>query len=430
MTKPETKVNVTFSKIEGPETTRVYMSEVKFKSLVTADTEAKSWNLQSFLDGLNDKIFIIPDYQRDSDQWDIPKKSLFMESIINRLTVPPIIVFPEVDEERGVEINSIIDGQQRVSTLEDFVKDKFALASEDDVEYADNVGAIIQGKKFSELPPSIQNQINRYQIILIKLPHNLNKSLRLMIFKRINEGGVPLSAQDLRLAEFGDNAKGALVRLAGVYDPERKGSARMIASAFEKYGVKYPWKSSSAWFDWWSPSKLAIGQTPSEMFLQFIIAKELEKVETLLKSNQQQEVLDLKFDGTTTSVLDIVCAQFLAEKESKGANIFPEVDVFQAYFNIFEDWFNTLKAEKIPRLSVNSSSKVAYFIAAASKTWPDKKTVVEEEWEKIHLFLTKGPGEIEEKLGKKYPIPKGKWNGQRKQILATFEICNHIKKAV
>ena len=34
------------------------------------------------------KEIIIPQYQRDADQWDDSKKSLFIESILNRLTVP------------------------------------------------------------------------------------------------------------------------------------------------------------------------------------------------------------------------------------------------------------------------------------------------------------------------------------------------------
>ena len=36
---------------------------------------------------------------------------------------------------------------------------------------------------------------------------------------------------------------------------------------------------------------------------------------------------------------------------------------------------------------------------------------------------------IKEKIGLSYPIPKGKWPGQKSQIKATFEVCQKIKQS-
>ena len=93
------------------------------------------------MDQLGDGTYYIPDYQRDSSQWDVPKKSLFIESLINNLTIPPLILYPEDDPITATERRQVVDGQQRLTTIGDFLRDGFALSPESDVEYAENVGA-------------------------------------------------------------------------------------------------------------------------------------------------------------------------------------------------------------------------------------------------------------------------------------------------
>jgi len=116
----------------------------------------------------------------------------------------------------------VIDGQQRLTTIRNFVRglegQTFKLASEDDVEYAENVGPLIQGKPFANLSDEIKSQIMAYTLNILVLPKQLDLNLRLEIFRRINEGGVPLSPQDLRLATFGESKRVYFIRLAGVFD--------------------------------------------------------------------------------------------------------------------------------------------------------------------------------------------------------------------
>jgi len=81
----------------------------------------------------------------------------------------PLIGYPDEHPETGIETNEIVDGQQRVTTIRDYIQGKFALSPEDEVEYAENVGAIIQGKRFIELPSAIQKQIQRYSLNFIRL---------------------------------------------------------------------------------------------------------------------------------------------------------------------------------------------------------------------------------------------------------------------
>ena len=56
--------------------------------LVKDSTRAQSENVETVINRLRNERLIIPDYQRDAEQWDERKESLFIESILNNLTVP------------------------------------------------------------------------------------------------------------------------------------------------------------------------------------------------------------------------------------------------------------------------------------------------------------------------------------------------------
>jgi uncharacterized protein with ParB-like and HNH nuclease domain len=95
------------------------------KPLIAESSTSESTTVEVVLNGIRDGDIRIPDYQRDSDQWDETTKSLLVESVINNLSIPAF--FFEVIFEGGVERNEVIDGQQRLTTLDKFYKGEFAL---------------------------------------------------------------------------------------------------------------------------------------------------------------------------------------------------------------------------------------------------------------------------------------------------------------
>ena len=397
-----------------------------FRPLISGNTTAQSPNVGTIMDEMDVNTYYIPDYQRDSEQWDVSKRSLFIESLINNLTIPPLIVYPEDDPDTGVERRQIIDGQQRLTTIRDFVNGGFALAKEDAVEYAENVGPLIQGKKYGDLPAEIKAQIRRYTLNLIVLPKGLDLGLRLEIFRRINEGGVPLSPHDLRLATFGRSARVYFIRLAGIFDPTREGAARMMEFGSENYGLSYPWGDHQCWNNWWEGRAQAAGQTASQMFLFYVVVRDLQAVGTLLESGSRQQALGLRYDKTVTSVLDLYCAQAESQEKEGAPQIVASLETLKDWFGDFERWFNTIKSEKVPRVAVNSATKFAAFIAHASQHWDTVDAVTEEQWEQIQFFLTKGPNDILEGLGMEFSSSRGTWPGQKKQFLQVGKICEKI----
>jgi hypothetical protein len=108
------------------------MPEITDQPIVSGQTTAQNEAVETVLKRLEEGELFVPPYQRDSDEWDHNKKSLFIESILNRLTVPAFYLAPsEADPDRF----EVVDGQQRLTTLDAFFTNKYRLESDDDCPY-------------------------------------------------------------------------------------------------------------------------------------------------------------------------------------------------------------------------------------------------------------------------------------------------------
>ena len=128
-----------------------------------------------------------PDFQRDFI-WPEDKQSKLIESVIMRIPLP-VFYLAEDDEGRVV----IVDGLQRLSTFDRFVKNKLKLRLADRSD--------LNGKSFSELPPKFQNRVEDCNLIFYVIDSKVPERARLDIFERVN-GGVPLTRQQMRNSLF------------------------------------------------------------------------------------------------------------------------------------------------------------------------------------------------------------------------------------
>ena len=141
--------------------------------LVTDQTRAQSENIETVVARLRSGRLQIPDYQRDNDQWDQRKESLFIESLLNNLTVPAFF-FAQV--EGSIEV---VDGQQRLSTISKFANGDLRLSNDESVVYLTPQSVHYRGKIFSELPLSLQAVFNDYPLTIIYLPTSLDLGTKL-----------------------------------------------------------------------------------------------------------------------------------------------------------------------------------------------------------------------------------------------------------
>ena len=138
----------------------------KIAPIVSDPTRTESSNVETIISRLNNGRIIIPDYQRDAEQWDRRKESLFIESLLNNLTTPAVF-FLEDPDTASIEV---IDGQQRLNTILKYSNDEFKLEVGDDINYLSPQSVHYSGKKFSELPSKFKTVFNDYPVTIIYLP--------------------------------------------------------------------------------------------------------------------------------------------------------------------------------------------------------------------------------------------------------------------
>ena len=297
------------------------------------------------LKDLEEGIIEIPDYQRDSDQWDEATKSLLIESVINNLSIPAFFFEVDVDST-GVERNQVIDGQQRLTTLNEFYAKKLRLVLSQDAAYISPHSLHYAGKTFDELPRVYQRAFQAYRLAIIKL-RDL-KDMRLEVFRRINQGGTPLSGQDIRLAYYGDKSKSlAFIGLVGIYDQNRQAPRRFIKTALDKFGLLCPWSDKSAaecWEDIWKDKYLSRGQTASEMFLWSLMAAQHNNIDALLQNADALRALNVRFNKGIDEALDAYCAQLQFQDNHPGvpAALMTLDDMRDDFFPYFQEWIGRL----------------------------------------------------------------------------------------
>jgi hypothetical protein len=217
--------------------------------------------------------------------------------------------------------------------------------------------------------------------------------MRLEVFRRINQGGTPLSGQDIRLAYYGaHSASMALIRLAGIYDPERQAAQRFISSAKEQYSLDYPWTDSAAlecWQEWWKEKAIAHGQTPSEMFLWSLVVSQVEELSSILSNSAALQKLNCKFNGAIDEALDAYCAQLRYQdtETSIPAVLMPFEEMRDSFFPVFERWMGIFLGEKMTSLQVTKHRIVAAVIGAAYRLHRTPESLSNQQWTNIVEFI-------------------------------------------
>ena len=412
-----------------------------FSPLVQDTTKAQNESIRTILGKLDDKEVYIPDYQRDSEQWDDRKQSLFIESLLNNLTIPAFF-FCEGEDLT----DEVVDGQQRLSTIWKFYKNELTMIASSKVDYIAPQSILYSGKKFNDLDKKLQKIFLNYPLTIIYLPKDLTLETKLEIFRRINEGGTPLSGQDIRLAYYSESKSVTLIRLVGIHknpttlnnedsendEDSQKPFQRMVEIA-KKQGLSNPWdnftNAREMWCLWWEGQKISKGQTPSLMFLWYLVCLDRNKLKDLLENPTH---LKIRFGGSTENALDIYCAQLkhqdLNENETLFVSSFDEIQ--NRYFREFAKWIEMILSSKLPGITVNKYKQLALFIAGAVELGISPEELSDEQWNSTGNFIRSSRKFGKELLGgDNYPEPKGLWSGksgQFKQCDTTVEIVRNI----
>lgn len=138
----------------------------------------------------NGTLLLQPDYQR-REVWGDAARVMLIDSILNDIPMPKIFVSKAIKDMRTYR--SVIDGQQRITTILSFLNDAFVLEDPYNGPYG--------GKKFSELPDEVRDEFLLYSIDFNEASGLPPEELR-EVYSRVNKYLVPLNRQELRKADF------------------------------------------------------------------------------------------------------------------------------------------------------------------------------------------------------------------------------------
>jgi len=150
------------------------------------------------------QLVISPKFQRRR-VWKPQAQSYLIDSIIKKMPIPPVYIRFIVDPKKGRTIREVVDGQQRIGTIFDFIKGNFTIMKSHNKEYYD--------KTYAELPTNIQTQFLTYKMN-VSMIEGVSDEDVLRIFARLNTYTVPLNKQELRNAQYFGEFKQTVYELA------------------------------------------------------------------------------------------------------------------------------------------------------------------------------------------------------------------------
>jgi len=140
------------------------------------------------------RIDLQPDFQRHAGIWTARAKSRLIESLLLRIPLPTLYAAEAQDESWA-----IVDGIQRLTTITEFVEPA-VIGTQPlrliDLEYLDKC----EGMLFGDLPGRLQTRLREAELVVHLIRLGTPEAVKFNIFARINTGGLPLSAQELRHA--------------------------------------------------------------------------------------------------------------------------------------------------------------------------------------------------------------------------------------
>lgn len=153
-------------------------------------------------------INLRPEYQRRL-VWDDEKRSLFLESLLLNVPVPPVFLY-----EWDLSRYEVMDGQQRLNSIVDFYENLYALRGLE--KWSE-----LNGSRYKELPETLQRGLDRRRISATVLlvgsttDGGPDKSeVRKLVFERLNTGGQHLNGQELRNCLYAGLFNDLLIKLS------------------------------------------------------------------------------------------------------------------------------------------------------------------------------------------------------------------------
>lgn len=164
----------------------------------TVKTQNIEYDLETLVKKIEKNIIKLdPEYQRNH-RWNPETSSKLIESLILNIPVPIIYLSQDIDVDVEVEDiarYSVIDGQQRLTAIYNFMKNDLALEGMEVLKPLNN-------SYYKDLPPFLIRRLEERTIKCLRIDSTLDPQVKYDIFERLNSGSVKLESQELRNALY------------------------------------------------------------------------------------------------------------------------------------------------------------------------------------------------------------------------------------
>ena len=150
------------------------------------------------------ELIIQPKFQRRSF-WTPDARSYLIDTIVRSLPMPKIYLRRQVLEIDRPPVYEVVDGQQRLQSIFDFIRDRFELKQKHNRNFPN--------LRYKDLPDPVKRTFLSYQISVELMEHATDPEVWGM-FERLNRYTFTVNAQERRNAEFSGLFKQSSYRLA------------------------------------------------------------------------------------------------------------------------------------------------------------------------------------------------------------------------
>lgn len=181
------------------------------------------------------KLFADPSYQRRK-VWNDQDKVRLIETILMELVMPEVFFWTtDRDPDTGLASTHIVDGQQRINAIVDFISGEFSLNER--YLMNDQIKQCCGKKNFRQLDESYKNKIWEYPISIVEIDTECTMADIKELFYRLNLTNYNLNQQEKRNSK--DSAFGDKCEALSTYDFWEKTKLFSSADAKRMRDVEY-----------------------------------------------------------------------------------------------------------------------------------------------------------------------------------------------
>ncbi|MEM0979453.1 MAG: DUF262 domain-containing protein [Cyanobacteria bacterium P01_H01_bin.58] len=171
-------------------------------------TEKQDLPVETLVSWVNrGKLNLQPDFQRNF-VWNTSKASRLIESLLLAIPIPVIYVAEELNRTY-----SVVDGQQRLTSISAFVNGTFPNGQNFKLSGL-QVLTDLNRKAFGDLPVELQEEVLNFTLRFIIIEKDSDPDVKFEVFERLNLGAEKLNDQEVRNCVYRGNYNELLRSLA------------------------------------------------------------------------------------------------------------------------------------------------------------------------------------------------------------------------